>query len=840
MIITEHDYNFSLVLLSYVVASIASFTALELARRVTRSRGTAADGWLAAGAGSMGIGIWSMHFIGMLAYDPHMPLSYDVPITLLSLAVAIISSAFALFIGSQGKVTAKRLAASGIVMGAGIASMHYTGMEAMQMEAALRYDPALFMLSIVIAIVGSTIALWLVFKFSSHAQEVRFRYKAAAALIMGLAICGMHYTGMEAAYYVADHSLLHAAPTSAANSLWLATSVGFATLIILGATLLVMFFDRKLSVQTELGRYLESLVEERTAELFLEKERAEVTLDSIADAVITTDADARVQHLNPVAEQLTGWKAEEAKGLALTKVLNTINEVTRESVANLASAVIRESHPITVSAHTALLSRDGREYAIDESAAPIHNREGQVIGAVLVFRDVSAKRELTHQLSHEAMYDALTGLINRREFETRLRAALESALQQNREHALLYLDLDQFKVVNDACGHIAGDELLKRLSARLCDMVRESDVVARLGGDEFGVLLHRCPLPRAKQVAEKLRKLVEDFRFTWENRTFTVGASIGLTTINSGSQGLSQTLSAADSACRLAKESGRNTVRVYQENDAQLTQRSSEMQWATRIRRGLEEDRFVLYYQRIQPLHALDEEGEHFEILLRFRDEQGEILSPISFIPAAERYGLMPAIDRWVVANVFETLVRDRTPGVRLLTCSINLSGQSLGEDSFLAFVLELLQKSGIDPKIVCFEITETAAISNLARAITFVNTLRARGCRFALDDFGSGLSSFAYLKNLPVDYVKIDGGFVKGMVENELDDAIVLAISHIGRVLGIETIAEFVENERIMQKLKEIGVDFAQGYGIAKPQPLSENIAITPMGKVAKTLVGA
>ncbi len=835
MIISEHEYNFGLVIFSYVVASIASFTALELARRVTQSRGTAASWWLAAGACSMGIGIWAMHFIGMLAYNPHMPLRYDVPITLLSLAVAIISSGFALFIGSQPKITVKHLAASGVTMGAGIASMHYTGMEAMQMEAALRYDATLFTLSIVIAIVVSTVALWLVFMFSSYAQEARFRYKAGAAMVMGLAICGMHYTGMEAVYYVVDHPLLHGAVST--NTLWLATSVGFASLIILGVTLLIIFFDRKLSVQTELGKYLENLVEERTAELFLEKERAEVTLDSIADAVITTDAEARIQHLNPIAEQLTGWKGGEAKGSALMQVLNIVNEVTREPVANLASAVIQEGHPISVSTHTMLLSRDGREYAIDESAAPIHDRNGRVIGAVLVFRDVSAKRELARQLSHEATHDALTGLINRRELENRLRSALDSALHQNREHALLYLDLDQFKVVNDTCGHLAGDELLKRLSRVLSDAVRESDLVARLGGDEFGVLLHRCPPAMAKQVAEKLRKLVEDFRFTWENRTFTVGASIGLTAINSGSQSLSEILSAADSACYLAKESGRNSVRVYQENDEQLAQRSSEMEWSTRIRRGLEENRFVFYYQSIRPLNPLDQSGEHFEILLRFRDEQGKILPPMSFIPAAERYGLMPAIDRWVVANVFDTLARDLKPGSKLHTCAINLSGQSIGEDSFLAFVLTKLQKSGIDPKVICFEITETAAISNLSRAITFVSTLRAHGCRFALDDFGSGLSSFSYLKNLPVDYLKIDGSFIKGMVENELDDAIVLAISQIGKVLGIETIAEFVENDRIRQKLQEIGVDFAQGYGVAKPQPLSENSLITPMEHLAKAL---
>lgn len=838
MIITDHQYSLALVALSYVVASIAAFTALELARRVTQSHGAAATWWLVSGGCSMGIGIWSMHFVGMLAYDPYMPVSYDVPITLLSLVVAIISSGFALYIGTRGAVTPARLAVSGVVMGAGIASMHYTGMAAMRMEAVLHYNLTLFTLSIVIAVVVSAIALWLVFKISSHVHEVRMRYKIAAALVMGLAVCGMHYTGMEAVYYTSDHAL-HAMSESSSNTLWLATSVGFATLIILGATLLVIFFDRKLGVQTALGKQLESLVEQRTAELFMEKERAEVTLDAIADAVITTDAEARVLHLNPIAEKLTGWTTDAAKGSVLPQVLNVVNEVTREPAANLATDVIQAGHSLTVSTHSVLLSKDGSEYAIDESAAPIHNREGAVIGAVLVFRDVSARRELARKLSHEATHDALTGLINRRELETRLRSALESAINQDREHALLFLDLDQFKVVNDTCGHLAGDELLKRLSRLLSDTVRESDVVARLGGDEFGVLLHRCPPPMAKQVAEKIRKLVESFRFTWETRTFAVGASIGLTSINSSSQSLSQVLSAADSACYLAKESGRNRVCVYQESHEQLARRSSDMEWSTRIRRGLEENRFVFYFQRIQPLNAREPEGEHFEILLRFRDEHGKLLPPMSFIPAAERYSLMPAIDRWVVANVFATLISNRTPGIKIRTCAINLSGQSLGENSFLPFVMEQLDKSGVDPKIICFEITETAAISNLERAITFVRTLRARGCRFALDDFGTGLSSFAYLKSLSVDYLKIDGSFVKGMCENELDDAIVLAISRIGRVLGIKTIAEFVENDRIVKKLKDMGVDFAQGYGIAKPQPLSESNAIAPTASMARTLAG-
>lgn len=828
MVLTEHTYNYGLVALSYAVAAIASYTAFELARRVTKSYGRVARHlWLGAGAVGMGIGIWSMHFIGMLAYDPHIPVAYDVPVTVLSWVVAVLVSGFALYIGSRGGVGLKRLIASGAVMGAGICAMHYTGMAAMRMEMELRYYPGLFALSVVIAVVASSVALWLFFMFSSREQGAPFRYKAAAALVMGLAICGMHYTGMEAAYYVGAPAIAHDHVHSAEN-LWLATSVGFATLFILGVTLLVAFFDHKLSVQQEIGSYLETIVEERTAELHLEKERAEVTLDSIADAVITTDARGRVQHLNPVAEQLTGWSVEDVKGRPLTQVFNVVNEVTREPAGDIAAAVLRDGKPVNVSGHTVLVARDGREYAVDESATPIHGRGDEVIGCVLVFRDVGAKRAMARQLSYQASHDALTALINRREFENRLRDALQSALSGGDEHVLLFMNLDNFKTVNDTCGHAAGDELLRRLSQVFRAAVRETDVVARLGGDEFGVLLLKCRLPAARQIAEKIHELVEELRFTWEGRRFGAGVSIGLTVIDAGSGGLARVLSAADNACYLAKQRGRNNFQVHQDGDRERAQRSIETGWVARIDRALAEDRFVFHCQRIEPLKPQPEaNAAHFEILLRFRDEQGQPLPPAAFLPAAERYGMMPAIDRWVVRNVLLLLARDQELRSTLHLCAVNLSGQSLGEGGFLEFVEEQFNETGVDPALLCFEITETAAVHNLEKAVKFITTLRKRGCRFSLDDFGSGLSSFTYLKNLPVDYLKIDGAFIKGMLQNDIDDAIVLAIRDIGRVMGVKTIAEFVENAQIAEKLKALGVDYAQGYEIERPKPLVESAAM-------------
>ncbi|MHB9100819.1 MAG: EAL domain-containing protein [Sulfuricella sp.] len=560
------------------------------------------------------------------------------------------------------------------------------------------------------------------------------------------------------------------------------------------------------------------------AALYAEKERAQVTLQSIGDAVITTDIEGRVEFLNPVAEALTGWSNGEAIGRPLTQVFNIISEITRLPVENPVEKALRQNGIVGLANHTVLIRRDGQEVHIDDSAAPIRDRDGRILGVVLVFHDVGEKRKLAHQLSYQAKHDALTGLINRGEFERLLEDLLDSAANQHKQHALLYLDLDQFKVVNDTCGHSAGDELLRQLTAHIQAKVRESDTFARLGGDEFGILLENCPLDQAVRLANVLLDEVGAFHFAWLDKTFAVGVSIGVVAITATSGLSANVLAAADTACYAAKDKGRNRVQVYSPDDSEMAERHGEMHWVARIAKAFEEERFHLYYQPIVPVQSnAPEQEQHFEILLRMRDEDNRLIPPGAFIPAAERYNMMVEIDRWVIRNALNWLIANAE---RPVICAINLSGQSVNDDRFLAFLIDQIRGTGVPPHKVCFEITETAAISNLAKASNFIKTVKSLGCSFSLDDFGSGMSSFSYLKNLPVDYLKIDGSFVRDMINDPIDCAMVESINHIGHVLGIKTIAEFVENQDILEKLRAIGVDYAQGYGIVKPCPLEDLVS--------------
>jgi diguanylate cyclase (GGDEF)-like protein/PAS domain S-box-containing protein len=561
--------------------------------------------------------------------------------------------------------------------------------------------------------------------------------------------------------------------------------------------------------------------------LFKEKESAQITLQSIGDGVITTDSDCRIEYLNPVAEQLTGWRIEHAQGRVVDEIFRSFHEETCEPLENPLAVAIRRTRAIKSVRPTLLIRRDGNELYIESCASPIRDHTGAVSGGVLVFHDVSESRELNRKLSYHASHDILTGLVNRREFESRLERALKSARAREASYALCHIDLDQFKIINDNCGHSAGDALLGQVGALLKSKIRWRDTVSRLGGDEFGVLLESCSIDEGIRNAEALREAIRNYKFVWEERTFRLGASIGVVPISPDNEDVAALLSAADSACAAAKESGRNRIYSFQENDIDLMRRRREMQWAARINNALEDGRFEIYRQVILPLQRPDP-GMHYELLLRMRDEAGKIVSPDQFIAAAERYGLTPNIDRWMIEHALRWLVSEADEREKLSLCSINLSGQSLGDDKFLPFVIDHFHRSGIDASKICFEITETAAIASFSQANRFIHALKELGCRFALDDFGTGLSSFGYLKHFPVDFLKIDGSFVKEILHDPIDREMVRSINEIGHLTGKQTIAEFAENQEIIDMLRGLGVDYAQGYGIATPQRVMKAVVGT------------
>lgn len=552
---------------------------------------------------------------------------------------------------------------------------------------------------------------------------------------------------------------------------------------------------------------------------------ARATLQSIADGVVTTDTEGRVEYLNLAAENLTGWTQAEAIGLPLQTVLQLVEGEAATPVADPVAHCLASVDSFSLPGPLHLVNRNGlREFTVEVRVSAIRDAEQSPQGVVLVFHDTTELASLTHRLTYRASHDSLTGLVNRHEFEARLELALESVRHNEITHALCYMDLDRFKVVNDTCGHVAGDELLKQLAARMRASIREDDTLARLGGDEFGLLLEGCSLEQARGVAENLLQMVSDFHFVWQDKSFDVGISIGLVPISADCGSITDVLTAADSACYAAKGRGRHRIHVFEPDDLALQYQKGEMQWLQIIRRALESDGFELYLQTIQPLgEAAQSVGEghyHAEVLLRLRAGEGEISAPDSFLPAAERYHLMPQVDRWVVSQSLSYLRACQDQGQNI-SLSINLSGQSLCDEGFPAFVTEAVRISGVEPQRLCFEVTETAAISNLSHAVGLIAELKNMGCKFALDDFGSGLSSFNYLKNLPVDYLKIDGCFVKEMDVNPIDRAMVEAINEIGHLMGIQTVAEFVSRRAVLDALNEIGVDFAQGYFIATPQPL-------------------
>ena len=570
---------------------------------------------------------------------------------------------------------------------------------------------------------------------------------------------------------------------------------------------------------TELRELAANLAEDRSL--------LSVTLESIGDAVITTDARGRITWLNPVAERLTGWTSLEAIGRTLTQVFHIVDEKTREPSPDPVEACLEQGRRVAETANTLLLSRHGQEFGIQESIAPIRREDGTVLGTVLVFHDVSEQRRLTGEMSWRATHDALTGLVNRTEFEARMGRLLQSAQDTGGEHALLYIDLDQFKLVNDACGHAVGDQLLQQMARMLTDSVRARDTVARLGGDEFAILMERCTVDQAQRVAQKLCDRMDDFRFVHEDRRFRIGMSIGLVPVDRRWQATAAIQQAADTACYAAKEAGRNRVHTWFDTDVAMRERQYEMQWVTRIEHALDEDGFVLYAQRLMPLKVEPSAmaGLHAEVLLRMRQGDGPLVAPGAFLPAAERFHLASRIDRWVLRHVVDWMTALEEPA-RIETLSVNLSGQSVGDKTFHRWALELLARAG--PQIcgrLCLEITETAAVTNIASAAVFIDQVREHGVKVALDDFGAGAASFGYLKTLRVDTLKIDGQFVRDLVDDPLDEVAVRCFADVAKVMGLATVAEFVDKPAVLERLYAMGIDFAQGYLMHEPAPIDELI---------------
>lgn len=541
-----------------------------------------------------------------------------------------------------------------------------------------------------------------------------------------------------------------------------------------------------------------------------------MAVEHCSSSVLITDPAGKVEYVNPRFSEITGFSANEVigKDIDLIRPANHCDKDYKEIGVAFESSGEWKGELQSV-------RKDGSHYWERCSLSVLKDTDGNITHVVGVQDDITSEYEAAQKLTYDATHDALTGLMNRRGFEEKAEELLKNNKTVNRKHSLCFIDLDQFKVVNDTCGHEAGDELLRSISNIFTDNVRKSDTLARMGGDEFVILMENCELGYSYQRAKTLLKVTQDFDFLWEGESFKIGLSIGIVVFDNSVTNLIDLMRQVDSACYIAKDMGRNRIQVYSEDDSQLNKRQSEIKWVTRIQKALDEDAFYLDAQLIK---ALDKnEKAHYELLVRMRDEQGHSIFPNEFLPSAERYNLISSIDRWVIKKTFSLLVDNSAFLKQVNFVAINISGQSLANDEVKDFICDQLDRTGVNGEKLCFEITETSTIKNLKTAVNLINELKKYGCSFAIDDFGSGLSSYAYLKNLPVDYLKIDGIFVKEIVNEPIDYALVKSINEVGHILNIKTIAEFVENNEIKGMLKAIGIDYVQGYGISKPVNFEE-----------------
>lgn len=556
------------------------------------------------------------------------------------------------------------------------------------------------------------------------------------------------------------------------------------------------------------------------------KRQAQYTLESISEGVITTDNEGRIDYMNRAAEVMTGYDREAAAGQQVSDVFSLIDEADRRPLGDPVERCLAMRRRVNMGRRALLVSHDGeQEHSIEITASPIKGPGNTITGTVVVFHDVSELRGLTRQMSYQATHDPLTGLVNRREFERRLQEAMDQAHSEEVSHILCYMDLDRFKAVNDSCGHLAGDNMLREVATLIRNQVRDSDFVGRIGGDEFGTLLIGCPIDKATQIAGDICNAVADYRFVWQDKIFNIGISVGLVEINQTSGSLQDIMSAADSACYVAKQRGRGQVHVYSARDEAIARERGDIQWLRQMQSALHEDRFQLALQPVIAT-AAQESGPAFEVLIRLPDERGRVANSAEFLRPAQRYQLMPQIDRWVVSA---TLAAINAGDIRLprgRSCSINISGQTLSDEGFLSFVVETLDRSGVSPASVCFEVNESIVSTDLQHVQRFIEVLHGIGCEFALDDFGSGLGSFSRLKRLPVDYLKIDGAYTRGLPTDEVNQEMVHAMIKLARTMEFRVIAEQVETQRDFDWLREAGVDFVQGNFIEEPAPLGNSSA--------------
>ena len=580
-------------------------------------------------------------------------------------------------------------------------------------------------------------------------------------------------------------------------------------IIISGITLFILaigiaVFDTRRILKTE-------------KQLFIEKELAQITLHSIGDGVITVDKNYIIKTINPVAETLTGTTAEKIIGENILNIYEG-RDAKQRSEINKSLSNTQASRSLF---DFTLTQPDGTSYEVEHTITPIIDPDKNILGAIIILRDVTEMRSMEKRLSYQASHDALTGLINRREFEIRLKQTIRNAQSERMSHSICFLDLDKFKVINDTSGHAAGDEFLKQISRTIQNNLRHTDVLARLGGDEFGIILDSCSISRAKTICTQILDTIKNTRFNWGKNAFETGASIGIVPITERTISASDVMSSVDAACYEAKDKGRNRIQVFKPDDADYVKHRAETSWIQKIKSAIFNNHFELYFQEIIPINLTYPTPKTIEILIRLNDEDKVIL-PDSFIPTAERYNMMPLIDEWVITKTFDFLTEYKKKIQSDIRVAINLSGQSLSENSVLNLITNNLRKyDNLKKECICFEITETAAIANMSRAIEFIAKVKQMGCNFSLDDFGSGLSSFSYLKNMPVDNLKIDGIFIRDVVDDPIDRVFVESIHNIGKMMGIKTTAEYVENEDILNCVRSIGIDYAQGYHLARPLPI-------------------